>query len=203
MLQRSIFTAAVIVAAACSVERKGDSTTDTSRAAAPASSTDTAATRSTAAPPDSLPNTGWTVTPSGIGAIRVGMSMDDLRRVAGNFNPPKAAAECSYVRPAMAPPGVLVMLARGRVARIDVDSVGVRSDAEIAVGDSSSRVTAAYAGRVAATPHKYIQGGQYLTVRAASPADSALRIVFETDSGRVTRFRSGRVPEVEWVERCG
>ena len=27
--------------------------------------------------------------------------------------------------------------------------------------------------------------------------------IFETDSGRVRRFRSGRLPEVAWVERCG
>lgn len=203
MHHRSVFAAAVIVAAACSVERKRDSTTDTSGPAPSASSTDTTMPPATSTPSDTVPNTGWTVTPSGIGAIRVGMSVDDLRRVAGNFDAPKAGAECSYVRPGMAPPGVLVMLARGTVSRVDVDSAGVRTDAGIAVGDSASRVTAAYAGRVAATPHKYVQGGQYLIVRATSPADSTLRIVFETDSGRVTRFRSGRVPQVEWVERCG
>jgi hypothetical protein len=61
----------------------------------------------------------------------------------------------------------------------------------------------AYPGHVTATSHKYVPGGQYLMVRPGSPADSALRIVFETDSGHVTRFRSGRMPEVEWVERCG
>jgi len=26
---------------------------------------------------------------------------------------------------------------------------------------------------------------------------------FEIEAGRVTRFRSGRLPEVAWVERCG
>jgi hypothetical protein len=95
------------------------------------------------------------------------------------------------------------MFARGRVARIDVASAGVTSDAGIAVGDSAARVTEAYAGRVTTPPHKYVPGGQYLTVRSTSPADSARRMVFETENGRVTRFRSGRVPEVEWVERCG
>ena len=54
-----------------------------------------------------------------------------------------------------------------------------------------------------ATPHKYLPGGEYLTVRSASPADSLRRMVFETENGRVTHFRAGRVPEVEWVERCG
>ena len=95
------------------------------------------------------------------------------------------------------------MLARGQVARVDVDSAGVMSDAGVAVGDSAARVTDAYAGRVTATPHKYVPGGQYLTVRPVPPADSTHQMVFETENGRITRFRSGRVPEVEWVERCG
>lgn len=78
-----------------------------------------------------------------------------------------------------------------------------RADTSVPGGDTSSRVTEAYAGRVTVKPHKYVQGGQYLSVRPASPQDSTRRIVFETENGRVTRFRSGRLPEVDWVERCG
>jgi hypothetical protein len=151
----------------------------------------------------STPANAWIVTPTGIGAIRVGLDTTELRRIAGDFTAPKTTAECSYVRPTSAPPGVSIMLSRGRVARVDVDSVGVRSDAGIAVGDSASHVAAVYGVRVTATPHKYVSGGLYLSVRPAMPADSRFRIVFETDSGRVTRFRSGRLPEVAWVERCG
>jgi hypothetical protein len=95
------------------------------------------------------------------------------------------------------------MLAKGQVTRVDVDSAGVQSDAGISVGDSVARVNQAYSGRVTVTPHKYVQGGQYLTIQPSSPQDSAFRIVFDGEGGRVTRFRSGRVPEVEWVERCG
>jgi len=148
-------------------------------------------------------STAWTVTPDGIGAIRVGMTLDELRRVAGDMPPANSGADCRYVRPSAVPPGVSVMLARGQVARVDVDSSGVHSDAGVGVGDSARRVTDAYAGRLTEVPHKYVPGGQYLEVRSTSPADSLRRMVFETENGRVTRFRSGRVPEVEWVERCG
>jgi hypothetical protein len=34
------------------------------------------------------------------------------------------------------------------------------------------------------------------------PADSMLRIIFETDSGRVVRYRAGRRPPVDYVEGC-
>ena len=191
--------AAILLLAACTRTDASRASADSSSASAsPAPKSDTASPAQPSSPVDS-----WIVTPGGIGAIRVGLDMTDLRRIGGDFAAPSANAECSYVRPASAPPGVLVMLARGRVVRVDVDSGGVRSDAGISVGDSASRVSAAYGGRVTATPHKYLPGGQYLTVRSASPEDSTLRIVFETDSGRVTRFRSGRLPEVAWVERCG
>ena len=148
-------------------------------------------------------STAWVVTPDGIGAIRVGMTADELRRAVGDVAGANHTADCSYVRPSGAPAGVSVMLARGQVARVDIDSAGVSSDAGVAVGDSAAEVAGAYAKRMTATPHKYVPGGQYLTVRSASPADSTRRMVFETENGRVTRFRTGRVPEVEWVERCG
>jgi hypothetical protein len=145
----------------------------------------------------------WTVSADAAGPIRVGMTMDELRSAAGDLTPPpNATAECAYVHPASAPAGVLVMLAKGVVVRVDVDRAGVATSEGVVVGDTVSKVNDAYAGRVTATPHKYVQRGQYLTVKPGSSQDS-LRIVFESEAGRVTRYRVGRVPQVEWVERCG
>ena len=56
-------------------------------------------------------------------------------------------------------------------------------------------------GRVTVQPHKYTNG-HYLVVRSATAADTTHRIIFETDGKVVTRFRSGRMPEVAWVEGC-
>lgn len=191
------YPAAILVSlfsAGCSTGRDNASP-DTQQATSPA--------RIDSAPGGSgSPTTAWTVTPGGIGAIRTGMTTDELRRVAGDFTAPTSPG-CAYVRPASVPPGVSVMLADGRVARIDIDSAGVRTDAGVSVGDSSATVSSAYQGRVTTMLHKYVTGGEYLNVRPASPGDSTLRIVFESEAGRVTRYRTGRVPEVEWVERCG
>jgi hypothetical protein len=41
-----------------------------------------------------------------------------------------------------------------------------------------------------------------MTVKGDS-ASAGKAIVFETDGKRVTMFRAGRMPEVEWVEGCG
>lgn len=197
IVRTSTLVALVLVAGACTVEKNAGST-DTGAAKAPPPAPDST---STPAPPATTP---WTVVPSGIGAITVGMTVDDLKRVGGDFatKPNTSTAECTYVHPTNVPAGVMVMLAKGTVARVDVDSAGVISDAGIAVGDSASRVAAAYSSAVTTTPHKYVQGGQYLTVRPTA-GDANLRMVFESEGGRITRFRSGRVPEVEFVERCG
>ncbi len=192
----------VTVTASCSAETRQPGS-DTARSGPDSGAASGTVSPETPSPGASDAKAAWTVTPDGIGAIRVGMTIDELRRAVGDIPGANVTADCGYVRPSSAPPGVSVMLARGQVARVDVDSAGVRSDAGVGVGDSAVKVADAYSARMTATPHKYVPGGQYLTVRSISPADSLRRMVFETESGRVTRFRTGRVPEVEWVERCG
>ena len=50
-------------------------------------------------------------------------------------------------------------------------------------------------------PHKYVEGGQYLSVDADAEAPS--KLVFETDaSGNVTRWRVGLLPQANYVEGC-
>ena len=191
-----IFPAAFLIATACDGSAN-NADSDSAAAKAPV------ATDTTAAPPPASTSPTWAVSPSGIGTVRVGASLDELKSAAGDVAVPAAGGDCQYVRGGSLPSGVSVMLARTVVARVDIDSAGVTTTEGVGVGDPDSRVDEVYAGRVTAMPHKYVQGAQYLTVKGSSPADSAHRIVFEVENGRVARFRSGRVPEVEWVEKCG
>lgn len=69
------------------------------------------------------------------------------------------------------------------------------------VGDDSARVQSVYAPRVAVSPHKYTDG-KYLTVTPAAPADSGYRIIFELNGGKIAHYRTGKLPEVGWVESC-
>ena len=188
----------LVAVAACTVQEtpsSGDSSAPSAGKSPPADTT--------APAPAPAPPSAWTVSADAVGPIRVGMTGDELRTAAGDLTPPpNATADCTYAHPTSAPAGVLVMLAKGVVTRVDVDSTGVATAEGIAVGDTVSKVNEAYIGKVSTSPHKYVQGGQYLTVKPGSAQDS-LRIVFESEAGRVTRYRVGRVPQVEWVERCG
>jgi hypothetical protein len=94
------------------------------------------------------------------------------------------------------------MIERNEVVRVDVDSGSVETSAGARIGDTEDRIKSLYAGRITVGPHKYTDG-HYLTVVPADKADSAFRLIFETDGNRVTRYRSGKRPQVEYVERCG
>jgi hypothetical protein len=161
--------------------------------------------------PDSTPATAtpasspasWQVRHDGIGPIRIGATVAEL---ATALNTTLARADsldarCDYVRALEILPGVWFMVVEGRLVRFDIDSAGPSTTDGVRVGDDTARVQQRYGPRVAVTPHKYTDG-HYLTITPAAPADSGYRIIFEADSGRITRFRAGRLPEVGWVESC-
>lgn len=139
---------------------------------------------------------------------------------------------CTYAVWDSAPPGVRVMVEDGAVTRVDVtEGRAVATAAGVRIGDAESRIDSLYAGRVERRPHKYTDG-RYLVVRehpdstkrhlvvreradsasvpqtatepGAAPPNSRrdFRLVFETDGARVTRFRAGLFPSVEYVEGC-
>jgi hypothetical protein len=143
----------------------------------------------------------WTVSFDSAGPLRPGMSLaraiivleGDLWQVDGSVR-------CSYFRAARAPGLEFVFLNR-LLARIEIDSGPVATAAGMRIGSTEEQVQAAYAGHVVATDDVY-SGGRVLTVRAPIDADSALNLVFETDSGKVVRYRVGVRPAVGWAEGC-
>jgi hypothetical protein len=154
-----------------------------------------------ASPPASAPEAVWTVSAAGYGPIRVGWTVAELNaRLNENVRPAyQASDECDYIHPARLPVRVNLMVVKDTVARVDVDTTGVLTDRGAGVGDTEQRISELY-GPVTVQFHKYRPGGRNLIV--TDPADSMLRIIFETDSGRVVRYRAGRRPPVDYVEGC-
>jgi hypothetical protein len=132
------------------------------------------------------------------------MSVADASAAVGaalSLRSDAAATACAYLQWPGGPDGVWVMVEDGRVVRVDVRAGTTATEEGARIGDSDERIRQLYDGRVTASPHKYT-AGQYLTVTPVSPADSAFRLVFETEGGRVTEYRAGTVPQVEYVEGC-
>ncbi len=141
----------------------------------------------------------------GLGQIQIGMTLAEAVNMGLLNERPDMKAECDFVYPAVGagiPFGVGMMVVKGKIARIDVDTGSVTTEDGAKIGDTEDRVKSIYGDELQVQPHKYIEGGHYLIVRGDS-ASAGKAIVFETDGKRVTMFRAGRVPEVEWVEGCG
>lgn len=145
------------------------------------------------------------VSEHGVGPVKIGMTLAAARTATnGKFTAPPAAdtATCGFARWSGGPAGLRMMTAKGRVVRIDVESGSTTTAAGARIGDSEDRIGTLYSGRVETTPSKYTSG-HYLTIKPATAGEGAYRLIFETDGKRVTKYRAGRMPEVEYVEGCG
>jgi hypothetical protein len=143
----------------------------------------------------------WRLSASGIGPVRVGMTVAEAALALHEAETPPATEECAYVGLSGLPAGVSLMTEAGRIVRVDVDDSSAVATAEGArVGATEAGVLALYPG-ARVEPHKY-EDGHYLVVIPGAPADTLHRLVFETARGVVTRFRGGLAPAVEYVEGC-
>lgn len=188
-MRRFTLFLAVILLAACG-DNRADRGSDTASTARPAA-------------PDTVP---WTVSLSAYGPIRMGSPRAAVLEALGA--PPQegqgaAPEECGYMGipdgPSMR--AVRLMVVNDTVVRVDVDSLPVATAWGDRVGDSERAVLTRHAGHVRVEPHKYTgPEGHYLVV--TTPDDTLYRLVFETDGQRVTTYRAGLRPYVEWVEGC-
>ena len=93
------------------------------------------------------------------------------------------------------------MFEDGRFVRYDVGTAKEAAPGGGRVGMDEAQIRTLYGARVQVQPHKYVAGAKYLCI-AALQGDGAL--VFETDEhGKVTRWRVGVLPQVDYVEGCG
>lgn len=149
---------------------------------------------------------------NGIGPIRVGMKVDEASKSAGiklisNGNSGgNDEYQCSYVQPQGELKGISFMVAKGRIARVDISNQRITTIRGAKIGNTEEQIMKLYPGQIQATPHPY-QGrapynGKYLTFVPKDEADQNYRIIFETNKKLVTRFRSGKLPEVGYIEGC-
>ena len=144
-----------------------------------------------------------TVTPEGVGPVRVGSTLAELNAALGEQLKPAydVNPECDYVDPAALPPGIAIMVERDTIMRVDVDTAGIVTPEGAGVGDTEAKVLELYKGRVQVQPHKYTGPvGHYL--RVTWPTDTMHLLIFETDGEKVVSYRAGIRPAVEYVEGC-
>lgn len=148
--------------------------------------------------------TSWIARADGVGPVRVGMRVGPTARLIN------ATARTERIEPdescgqaflSTAPKGVSFMVEGDTIVRVDVDSVGVKTEEGIAVGSTEAEVRAQYKTLAKVSAHPY-EGpkGHYITVDRAG--ERRFRMIFETDGKVVTRYRVGRRDAVDLIEGC-
>jgi hypothetical protein len=150
-----------------------------------------------------------TLTMAGLGAVRIGMTPPAAEAALGTELSPMTVGEeaaCWQTRRADGEdPQVFYMVENGKITRIDIeDTTGdtptaIKTDKGIGIGADEADVMAAYGPTTKVMPHKYDEHGHYLVVE--SP-DGGSALLFETSNGKITTFRAGVHPSVDYVEGC-
>lgn len=147
-----------------------------------------------------------TLTPDGLGALRIGMSRAELVAAMGDSSAANADPEaCEQFHPARAPEGVLVMLEQGKLTRISLTRDAIlKTEARLGLGAPAAAVRTAYGDRAISTSHKYIAApAGYITVWRNGTGDAGSRgTVYEVgEAGTVTAIHAGG-PAIRYVEGC-
>ncbi|QNP42088.1 lectin [Lysobacter terrestris] len=194
-------------AAGCTDRAGRDAGNAAPAAAAPAASPSVPAREpQPAAPAATTPTSAANaISYAGFRDVRFGANADAVRAAWGTemVGGPGDPQGCYYLYPAPnSHDGLRVgfMIEGQRFVRIDVDTDGVEAPGGGRVGMSADDIRGRYAG-IVEQPHKYVEGARYLRSTAA---DGGSVLVFETDAaGKVSEWRVGVPPQVDYVEGCG
>jgi hypothetical protein len=141
---------------------------------------------------------------NGIGPVFVGMTVAQASQAAGTRLVSLGGSpnnECYYVKPQSNPKDIAFMVTNNRISRVDIFKGNISTGKGARIGDTEARIKSLYPGQIRVSKHKYTNGN-YLTFVPRDASDKNYRLIFETDGKRVTQFRSGKLPEAEFVEGC-
>ncbi|MEG4202709.1 hypothetical protein QUA20_02080 [Microcoleus sp. Pol7_A1] len=147
---------------------------------------------------------------NGIGPIRVGMTVNEASQSAGVklvfVGSGPDAYSCSYFKPQGELKDIAFMVTKGRIARIDISDKRITTIRGAKIGDTEDRIISLYPGQIQITKHPFPlrpnENRKHLTFVPKDVSDKNYRVIFETGNNRVYRLRSGKLPEVEFIEGC-
>ncbi|HET7359497.1 MAG TPA: lectin [Rhodanobacteraceae bacterium] len=138
----------------------------------------------------------------GYGDMRFGMDEAAFRAAWQGELKGQSGDACFYLWPkwVKAPSDFAFMFEHGKFVRYDVGTAKEAAPGGGKVGMTGQQIRDLYAGHVAVQPHKYVAGGQVLRVTRAAGEGV---LVFEVGAdGKVTAWRAGVPPQVDYVEGC-
>jgi len=157
------------------------------------------------------------ITAEGWGPLHVGMTRAEVVAAVGSTLTPNAVGgadpqACDLFHPSNAPEGLLVMIQHDRLTSITLrNNTTLKTDRGFGVGDSAAAIKTVYGASAQSMPHRYAQGGEYITVWTVGAPPNASTFVqnpnargvrYETDAnGLVTAVHAGG-DSIQNVEGC-
>lgn len=154
------------------------------------------------------------LTSAGYGALRIGMSQQEIDRVYGPIadTSNQVSDECLYYHPRKAPEGMLVMVQDGRLTRITLrEPADIKTDRGFGVGDDPATIRAAYGDQGRWSLHAYEAApAGYFTVWSDKVRtnddyveDPAARgVVYEVGGEGRVKFVHAGGPSIQLIEGC-
>jgi hypothetical protein len=211
-----MLTLLVVALSGCSGERADSGADATAVATAPADQADDDVPPATAPPavtPEPTPPAGTApgdgaISFAGFGPARFGANEEAVRMAWGKdikADKPGEPGGCYYLYPQPRTQGgaygVGFMMEGDKFSRVDVDSADVVAPGGGRKGMTADEIRKLYAGRVEEQNHKYVDGAKYLRIKDDAGGNGVL--VFVTDAaGKITDWRVGVPPQVDYVEGC-
>ncbi|MFQ4135492.1 hypothetical protein PGN35_004160 [Nodosilinea sp. PGN35] len=143
---------------------------------------------------------------TGLGPIRIGMDLDELR--AKGLTPvlidEASNGQCQYYRIKDHGEPLGLMAINDQVLRVEVWPGSLTTTRSgIRIGSTERDLVRVYGQQLEATANPATLG-KTVIFTPQDPGEDVYRLVFETDDqGRVTQFRAGQFPSVTWAEGCG
>ena len=147
--------------------------------------------------------------PEGFESVQIGMTTDAAETSLGSALAPRANPDplgcVQGKRVDGNDPQILYMIEGGKITRIDVTKTApegekpVTSEMGIGIGSTEAEIERVYGAKAKQEPHPYTyeEGGHLYTVESGNNA-----LIFETYGGKVTVFRAGAHPQVDYKESC-
>lgn len=141
---------------------------------------------------------------AGFGDMRFGMDEAAFRKAWGGelkTQPPAAGATCTYFYPVWSrtPPDLGFMFEEGKFVRYDVATAKELAPGGGKVGMDKAELARLYGDRGETSPDKYDPAAS--TFRVRGEGDAAAVFAIGAD-GKVSKWRVGVSPQVDYVEGC-
>jgi hypothetical protein len=139
---------------------------------------------------------------NGIGPVLTGMSLEEASEASGlKFKTGAGNGGCRHVQPIGGPKNLSFMVNNGSIAVANVSNPAIKTLRGAQIGDSESKIRSMYPGQLKPAESLSLRT-KNLQFVPKDMEDRNYRIVFSFRKGELVNFRSGRLPEVLWVEGC-